>query len=251
MIMDPWIILLITVLNFFVAFFAVSVGGSGLVMTPLMLAFGIPAPNAIAVKRFSNIGMSGSAILKFHLSGKIKWKVGLHLIVVSVLAAYIAANIVLSIDETILKRIIALVIIVSVIYIFANKKFGLAEKTRKSGVKNKISGAISYFVAIFTAHISGGGGGIFTSHVLIHFYGQTFLQSAGTRKISGTVGTITAVIVYIAAGAIIYELAVPMLISGIFGAWIGAHYAIKKGDAWVRKLFMVVAAILAMSLLFF
>jgi uncharacterized membrane protein YfcA len=249
--MDPIIILIISIINFFAAFFGVSVGGSGLVMTPVLLSFGVPAPSAIATKRVSNLGMSSFSLLKFHKEKKVIWRVGLPLIIVSIISSFIAANIVLTIGAVILQRIIGIVIIGTIIFTLANKSLGIEERVLKTRKRNKILGAFFFFLAIFIAHISGGGSGIFTSHVLIVFFGLTFLQAAGTRKIAGLVGTIVAASIYIISGIVPFELALPMLIAGVLGGWLGTHYAIMKGDVWVRRLFLIVLTILGARMLVF
>ena len=249
--MDPFLILAVAVINFFVAFIAASVGGSGLVITPVLLSLGVPAPSAVAAKRFSNIGLTSISLLKFHREGKVIWRIGVPMIAVSVAAAYIAANIVLTMDEVALSRVIGAVIIGTILFMLINKKFGLEERARNMKKRNKALGGVFFFAAVFVSHISGGGGGIFTSHVLIFFFGMTFLQAAGTRKISGVVSTSVAVLVYILAGVIPFDIAIPLLVAGTAGGWFGSHYAIRKGDAWVRRLFMIVISILGIKLILF
>jgi uncharacterized membrane protein YfcA len=248
--MDLILIAAIAILNLFVAFFGASVGGSGLVMTPVLMSLGVPAPSAVAAKRFSNLGLSSFSLVKFQREGKVIWRIGLPLVAVAMTAAYITANIVLTIDETVLQRIIGAVILGVLGFMILNKKFGLEEKARRMRKRHKVLGAVFYFLAVMTANFSGGGG-ILTSYVLIFFFGLTFIYAAGTRKVAGIMSTITSVLVYIAAGVIPYEIAVPMLATGAVGGWTGSHYAIKKGDAWVRRVFMVVITILGIRLLLF
>lgn len=87
------------------------------------------------------------------------------------------------------------------------------------------------------------------SYVLIFLFGQTFLQSMGTRKIVTMTGIIFSAAFFILSGVIIYEIAVPLLITGALGGWAGAKYAMKKGDKWVRVFFIVIAFILALNML--
>ncbi|MCK4531646.1 MAG: sulfite exporter TauE/SafE family protein, partial [Candidatus Aenigmarchaeota archaeon] len=54
---------------------------------------------------------------------------------------------------------------------------------------------------------------------------------------------------FILSGVIIYEIAVPLLITGALGGWAGAKYAMKKGDKWERVFFIVIAFILALNML--
>jgi len=57
--------------------------------------------------------------------------------------------------------------------------------------------------------------------------------------------------VFILAGIINYLFAITLMISSGVGSYLGATYAIKKGEKWVRNLFIIIIAIMAIKLLFF
>ena len=42
-----------------------------------------------------------------------------------------------------------------------------------------------------------------------------------------------------------------MLATGAAGGWLGSHYAIRKGDEWVRRVFMILITVLGLKLLVF
>ena len=248
--MDLFLIAAIALLNLFVSFFGASVGGSGLVVTPVLMSLGVPAPSAVAAKRFANLGLSSFSLAKFHREGKVIWRIGLPLVGVAMAAAYITANIVLTLDEGILQRIIGAIILGVLGFMIVNRKFGLEEKAKNMRKRHKVLGGVFYFLAVMTANFSGGGG-ILTSYVLIFFFGLTFIYAAGTRKVAGIMSTITSVLVYVTAGVIPYEIAIPMLATGAAGGWLGSHYAIRKGDEWVRRVFMILITVLGLKLLVF
>jgi uncharacterized membrane protein YfcA len=248
--MDPLLIVTLSIANFFLAFIAVSAGGSGLVMTPLMVSLGIPPTNAIAAKRFANLGISTFSLPRFYREGKVVLGLGLTLMAATIISSFIAANIIISMDQEVLKRIIGVLVIGILIFTFFNKKLGIEKGLRRMGRRNKVLGFIIYMGIVFLANFVGGSG-LLTSFILISFFGLTFLEAAGTRKLAGFLGTLTSVIIYIFAGVMIFELAIPLFITASLGGVAGTHFALKKGDVWVRKLFMVIIVILGIRLLFF
>lgn len=248
--MDPLLILFLSVASFFMAFLGTSVGGSGLVMTPLMIALGVPPANAVSAKKFANMGITSFSLPKYHRSGKVVWSIGLFLIAASVIGAYAAANIVVSLDAEVLETLIAFLVFGMLGLMVANSRLGLEQRARRMGRGSKALGFLAYMSSVF---ISGfvGGSGILLSFTLIAFFGLTFLESAATRKVAALFSGITAVIVYLFAGVLLLELAVPLFVSSALGGYAGTCYAIRKGDEWVRKLFILVVIGLGLKLLLF
>lgn len=105
-----------------------------------------------------------------------------------------------------------------------------------------------FLVSMMSAFFSAGTG-LLGRSVLMHCFGQTFLESAGTRKLQSAAIGITSVIVYISSGIVDWQYAFTLLVGTAIGSHFGTIYAIKKGDVWVRKLFIIVVALSAISLL--
>lgn len=75
------------------------------------------------------------------------------------------------------------------------------------------------------------------------------MEAAGTRKIVTFVVSIITIIIYQTHGIINWPYAIVFIISSGFGSYLGALYGIKKGDKWIRKLFMIVVVVMAIKLI--
>ena len=129
-----------------------------------------------------------------------------------------------------------------------NRKIGT-----KTGNPGKLKMSIGYaltFLVIFVSTLIGGGSGTMTSYILIFFFGETFIQSMGTRKILAMSGLIFSSIFFIFAGLVLFEIAIPLLITGALGGYMGARFAMKRGEKWVRIFFIAIAFIMALFLFF-
>lgn len=157
----------------------------------------------------------------------------------------------LSINEMFLQRLIGLVILGILLFMVLDKGFGLEKRKMSIRRPSRVIGYLLYFLAVLTSSIVGGGGGILTSYILILLFGLTFLQSSGTRKISTLAGTVVSSVVFIMAGVVPYDIAIPLMLSGALGGWAGSHYAIRKGEEWARVLFFIVILALGLKLLIF
>ena len=93
------------------------------------------------------------------------------------------------------------------------------------------------------------GGRVVDDFVSLAELGPTFLEAAGTSKIAVVCLSLVASFVYISAGVVDWTYTVVLILGGSTGSFLGAHYGLKKGDEWVRKLFMVVVLVSAVRLL--
>ena len=96
-------------------------------------------------------------------------------------------------------------------------------------------------------------GGGFSTTYLIRVSGvlggETFLESAGTRKIVGFTISLTALIIYSVYQFVDWYYGIALIIAMSAGSYIGAVYGLRRGDKWVRRLFVVVVFIMAARLL--
>lgn len=236
----------LTVLKFFLGFFSVIVGGTGLILIPTMIGLGVPAVESVAVARVSNTGSAASSLWVFNKAGELDRRLGIKLALVSLVSSLSASLFVLSLNEALLTQLIGVIILVLLGIILVGQKIGLEQG--KTSLAKQTLGYIMVFVAVFIATITGASG-ILMSYVLILFFGQTFLKSSGTRKIVNVASVFLATIVFAFAGVVIWELALPLLLAGAVGGWLGARYALKKGNVWYKRVFVVIVAILAIRML--
>lgn len=242
-------LLIIFLVGLFASFFSTIVGGGALLKTPILIFLGLPAQTAVATDRISSLGFS-SGLYKFMKEGKVNIKLGLSLLIFSMIGAFFGANLLLQMQENILRRIIAIITILILMLIIFKKNIGTKKiKTKITPIK-RVFGHISiFFLGMYNAFF-GGGAATFYSYVLILVFGQTFLESAGTRKILTLASAFIASIVYIISGIVNYAFFVTLFTATIIGSYLGSAYAIKKGEKWVRSLFIIIVLLMAVRLLF-
>ena len=59
---------------------------------------------------------------------------------------------------------------------------------------------------------------------------------------------LAALALFASRGVVVWRVALPMAVAQLAGGWIGAHLAIRRGDALVRRVVVAVALALAAKL---
>ena len=229
-------------------FIGVNVGSGALITIPLMMSLGLSPVEAIASSRMGALSGSISGWYKFHKAKKIEYKLATIFAIIAVVGAVIGTQVLLRIPEAILERIVGFIILAILIFFIFNKGLGTIKKHKSSKLKRRI-GYVSFVFLGFWGGFFGAATGTMAAYVLITLFGQTFLEAAGTRKVSAFFIAVVALIIYALSGVVNWWFGLISFFSAGIGAYIGAGFGIKKGDKWVRILFIIVVCLSAVKLL--
>ena len=109
-------------------------------------------------------------------------------------------------------------------------------------------------VMVLILSIYGGffSGGYITllSLVLISIFGFNFIEAALVTKFLNLFSSTTACIFFYHHGLINFFIGITMAVSMFLGAILGAKLAIKRGNNWIKNLFVITAIFMAIKLLF-
>ncbi|MBS3102961.1 sulfite exporter TauE/SafE family protein [Candidatus Woesearchaeota archaeon] len=223
--------------------------GAGNVLTiPLMIFLGIPVHETIAANRFGTIGLVGTGYYKFQKKKLVNHKIGLFIAFFAAIGSYFGTKLVLSVDARILEKIISIVIIALLSLTLFNKNIGLEAK--RVGKRHMLMGSFASLLLGAYIGFMGLAAGTFLIYLAVMVFGQTFLQSAGTIKIPGGIASLISAIIFWLNGKIIWSFAIVLFASYSIGSYIGAHYSDRIGNVWLRRMFIAVSAVMALTLLF-
>jgi len=249
--MDTQSLIIISVVSFFASWFGALVGGGGLIVLPVMLSLGVPAPIALGSRRFATISTITAGLVAFHRSKKVDYRFSSSLLVYSLVGSIAGYLIVDRVSESILKRTIGIVILALALFLlFENGSRIRAAKGKLFRFRHFIGPPVSALSGMMSV-IIGGGGGLILSYLIIIVYGQTILESSANRRLTVLASNLLATGLFIAGGYVYYPLAVAMLAANALGGWFGARFFLKRGDEKVKIFFFSVVVLLGIKTLFF
>lgn len=245
-------IIIASIIYYLAGIISVSVGGTSLATIPLLIFLGMDPKTAIATNMFTLVFMSLSGVIGFRK--KIEWKHSnfiLAAVFLTIVGSWLGAKLLIAFDEKILERFLAIIICIFLPVFLFNKDIGIEEKGRKSSAPGLLVSAFSIFLLGIYGGFFSGGYMLLLSYVLILGLGLNFLQTAGTTKILNFFSSLVACIVFLVNDLIDFRVAIPLAMAIFLGGLSGSKLAIRKGNIWVRKVFIIVACLLAVKLLFF
>jgi uncharacterized membrane protein YfcA len=96
--------------------------------------------------------------------------------------------------------------------------------------------------------LAGPGTGSFLVFLLVGLVGFAFLEASATAKAVNTATNCGALVFFLPAGVVLLGLGAVLAVANLAGAVIGARVAVSRGSGFVRKVFLVVVAVLVLTL---
>ena len=94
----------------------------------------------------------------------------------------------------------------------------------------------------------GPGTGTLLIIAFVVFHGDAMTRASGNAKIVNLASNLASFAIFTVKGTILWRLALPMAVCNALGASVGAHTAMKRGDAFVRTVVLVVVVALVAKL---
>ncbi|MGM9924476.1 MAG: TSUP family transporter [Bacillus sp. (in: firmicutes)] len=236
-------LLILVCFGFLAAFIDSVVGGGGLISIPALLFAGLSPQAALATNKLSSSMGSFTSTLTFIRSGKINFRVVSKLFPLVFIGSLGGAYIVHYISPDILKPLVLVLLIAVAVYTIFNKNWGQDSSYKKLTLKKALLFAFIIFIIGFYDGFFGPGTGSFLIFAFL-FIGFDFLQAAGNAKILNFGSNIAALGMFIYLDLVNFAYGIPMGIAMVAGAWVGSRFALRKGVAYVRLLFIFVTMFL-------
>lgn len=105
-----------------------------------------------------------------------------------------------------------------------------------------------FCVAVYGGYFGGGMGIVMLA--MLATLGMTDIHAMNALKsVMGFVINGVAVVTFVVAGAVYWKHGIIMIVGGIAGGYLGAHYAMKMPQSWIRRFVVLVGA--GMTVYFF
>jgi uncharacterized membrane protein YfcA len=235
-------LILLAILFFLTSLVGVVTGSNSLITVPVMFQFGIDEKVAVATNMFGLTFMAVGGTIPFLRQGRIDIVKVSPMIALTAIGSALGALLV----GLITNQGIKLVVLIAMIAVTAFTLFNRNTGRPNAEPSTLIAYPLVFLLAIYGGLYSGGYVTILTA-VLVAFSGMTFGESIASTKLLNVFSSGIATLVFMWQGLVDYWLGIILGIAMFAGAYVGAHYATKMDDVWLRRIFVTTVIILAMK----
>lgn len=241
------IIILLAAAGFAAGFVDSIAGGGGLITVPALMAVGLPPQIVLGTNKLQSSCGTSMAVAHYYRAGLIKTRGVWMAVAGSFLAGMGGALAVSAISNDMLRRMIPWMLAGIVVYTALNRRFGLHPGRAKL---SPILFALLFGIVLgFYDGFFGPGTGSFWTLALVAGLGLELKEATGYTKAVNLASNLGSLVIFLAGGAVNFAAAGAMICGQVIGAQLGARLAIRRGAAFIRPVFLIVASILAAKLL--
>jgi len=246
--MDTLTISLLCGMSFLAGFIDSIAGGGGLILLPSLLVSGLPAPFALGTNKFASLCGTAAALLNFVRNGKVIWKIAAFGLPFSLAGSVLGTRAILCFDQDMIAKIILLLLPVSAVVTFMPRKELKTSITDFSKINMYLHIPVFCLFIGFYDGFFGPGTGTFLIIGFYAFLGLHLLNSSAIAKVFNLASNVGSFVTFALNGKVLYELGLPLAAANILGGYLGSALAIKRGQALIKALLLVVFGILFATL---
>ena len=227
--------------------FGTLIGGAGLLIIPFLIFLGLPVTSAIGTHKAGVLGLTIAGWYEFDKKHEINYKIGWHVGIAAMLGSILGSFFVFQINESLLEKMVIVFTLAVLIFMVIEKDLGIKHQKIKN--KSFLTGTIiAFFLGIYGGFY-GVGVGTFFSYLLILVFGLNFIEGAATRKIAGFLVALVSFAIFAMNDSVVYSMALALFAGNFIGSYIGAAYADKIGNVWIKRAFVGIVLAMTASLL--
>lgn len=234
-------IFILIVVAFLAGFIDAIVGGGGLLQTPAgLMAFPnesvarvigslkIPSFTGALISSRQYLKKSPIPITRILLLGGIAFG-----------AAFLGSWVLTQVSNQFFKPMIFFVLILIAIYTYTKKNLGLDQASTHTPFPYVKGVIIALILGFYDGFIGPGAGSILVL-LFISQMGFDFMRANAHAKIINVSTNLGSITLFLLKGAIMWHVALPMAIANAMGGWLGAKFAIKRGNQFIRRFFLII-----------
>ena len=222
-------------------------GGGGLISLPAYTLAGLDYGMASGCNKFSACFGTLSSVVRYFKGGKILWKPALIAAVGALPGAWLGTQLSMLLSSRFMHIFMICATPIVGVLVLMKKDVDAKPKpvTNKTLVLCLLSGLI---VGTYDGFF-GPGTGTFLIILFTAMTGMDMVTASATAKPVNLASNISSLITRIAAGQVIFALAIPAMCLSIAGGWLGSKMALMRGAKFIRYVMMGVLALLVVTLI--
>lgn len=227
------------------------VGGGGLIQLPSLL-IGLPeqtpTPFILGTNKLSSVAGTLTATLTYARKVAVDLRTAIPIIAFAFGGSATGSSLARFIPKEWLTPIVLAALIGVGIYTLRKPALGLVHEQRHTGLAHYARAIAIGAVVGFYDGILGPGTGSFFVIGMVALLGYGFLQASLQAKLANLATNVASIIVFGIHGEVLWLLGGAMAVANLSGGYLGAKMAIRHGNGFVRRVFLIVIVALVIKL---
>lgn len=232
------------------AFSAFAGGGAGLLQLPLLIFLGLPFSVALATHKLASVALGIGATTRHFREGSLNWRFSLLILASGLPGVILGAMVIVHIPERPAELALGLLTMGLGLYSVLQKELGQTVQVSYRDFQHTFIGIIVlFFIGALNGSLTSGTG-LFVTLWLVRWFGLDYKQAvAYTLVLVGLFWNGTGALTLGLQGPIRWDWVPVLLVASALGGYVGAHFAIMKGNRWIKRVYEVVTLLVGLGLI--
>lgn len=253
--MEIWQFFVVFAVGAIAGFVNVLAGGGSILTLPMLIFLGLPPAVANGTNRLAVAVQSIFAVAGFRRKGISDFKSSLILSCPALLGGLIGAQLALAVSDQVFKKVLAVIMIFILGFILwdpiRKKHSTIHHKEDISHLSMSQRIAIMFF--LFFAGIYGGfvqaGVGFLIIMALNMIGGLNLVKTNSHKVFIAGINALFSVLIFAFHNKIYWIIGLVLAAGNGLGGWIGSHYAVSKGERFIRIVLTICVIAIIVKLL--
>lgn len=243
-------LLLFAIALFANAFSAFAGGGAGLLQLPALLFLGLAFGPALATHKLATVALGIGATVRHFRERALERRFALFILACGMPGVVLGAGIILNIPDRVAEMALGVLTIGLGVYSWMRPELGQDHRPVHRDTRGfAIGGAALFGIGVLNGSLTSGTG-LFVTLWLVRWFGLDYKRAvAYTLVLVGMFWNGTGALTLGLLGTIRWDW-IPALVAGsLLGGYLGAHFALAKGNFWIKRAFELVTVLVGLKLL--
>jgi len=230
-------------------FSAFAGGGAGLLQFPVLIFLGLPFGVALATHKVASVALGVGATLRHVREKSLEWRFSLFILAVGLPGVVLGASVILTVPGPTAQLLLGMLTIGLGVYSFFNRRLGRDHAPRNRHARGMVLGGAGLFCIGFLNGSLTSGTGLFCTLWLVRWFGLDYRRAvAYTLVLVGLFWNGMGAVTLVLLGDVEWSWLPALILGSFVGGYVGAHWAIAKGNLWIKRAFEIVTILVGMKL---
>ncbi|MFP5350822.1 MAG: sulfite exporter TauE/SafE family protein [Gammaproteobacteria bacterium] len=231
-------------------FSAFSGGGAGLLQFPVLIFLGLPFGVALATHKVASVALGIGATLRHAREKSLERRLTLFILAAGLPGVVLGALIILDVPDRFAQVSLGVLTIGIGAYSMLNRELGLTHTPiNREGGRYLFGGLVLFVIGVLNGSLTSGTG-LFCTIWLIKWFGLDYKRAvAHTLVLVGLFWNGAGAVTLGLLGEIKWSWLPALLVGSLAGGYLGAHWAIAKGNRWIKRAFELVTILVGAKLI--
>lgn len=231
-------------------FSALAGGGAGLLQLPALLFLGLPFGTALATHKVASVFLGLGATARHIKSSTFDWKFSSYILATGLPGVVLGASIILQVDDNVSQGLLGCLTLGLGLYSWFKPQLGQSSEAQHRDLPGLVIGGLVLFVIGALNGSLTSGTGLFVTLWLVRWFGLDYKSAvAYTLVLVGIFWNGSGAFTLGILGNIEWSWLPALILGSLIGGYLGAHFAIVKGNRLVKRSFEVITILVGISLI--